>query len=333
MGCFRGFLCFNAVIYSKYIYCDLICEQKIDLVCYTYNMESMIEKISLSAFGAFIGIIAASVFTSNGVVSFQVVVPTTIIFLILAIWHRWLPWMGMIFRWGASILGYRRVAIINLIEWANGIDSKETNRSWTNVEPTAWKKAIYDAATNKKKLVCKKVSHLFWLHSYHVVVNPYGGVYYEKDFETRDTLNWFLGYMARGGVLVNVADVPFYYAYDKKIERSRDAGIPIYSPVNGERKIVFDEVPFIKALGLKVVGTQEKMYGHGYVLERVVKMGGGINNLYEPFNDVTDEANKGYSPFVRAKYDKGAAIISMLNLNDNKEQVNVIAKKIILEID
>ncbi len=296
-------------------------------------MNEYIEKIALSALGAFVGFVALGfiqLFFGDGQnnLPLHIALPILLVLGVFIIGQPLLLLCARGFRSLSGLFGYKRIAILNMIDW----DKEEEHKVWTNVNPIAWNKQLYDAAPNPKKLICKKIKRLFWIHSYHVVINPCGGVYYEKDFDTRDTMRWILSYISKGGLFVSVADVPLYYAYDKKIERTRDAGMPIYRPDNGEKKIVFGEIPFLKALGLKVIGLPEKMYGNNCVVERLVKMERGIINLFDPFIDKLLDDDEGYSPFFISKFDKGRTIISMLNLNENPEYVKKIADAVINEI-
>jgi HEPN domain-containing protein len=49
---------------------------------------------------------------------------------------------------------------------------------------------------------------------YAVIINPFGEVYPEKDTKGRFAFNQLMDYVEDGGVLVNVAGFPFFYAWD-----------------------------------------------------------------------------------------------------------------------
>jgi len=70
----------------------------------------------------------------------------------------------------------------------------------------------FDAGKPKfeiEKIPLSKVSS-----EYAVIVNPFGEAYPEKDVKSRFAFNHLKSYVEDGGVLVNVAGFPFFYAWD-----------------------------------------------------------------------------------------------------------------------
>lgn len=71
-------------------------------------------------------------------------------------------------------------------------------------------------------------------NEYAVIVNPFGEAYPEKDPRKRFAFNHLKNYIEDGGVLVNVAGFPFFYAWD--VTRGVD------EPIVDERTIVPESV-------------------------------------------------------------------------------------------
>ena len=60
------------------------------------------------------------------------------------------------------------------------------------------------------------------------VINPYGEVYWEDDYTHFGTFNKIREYVQNGGIFVNVGGVGFWYAWNKKWERSISTAKEIY---------------------------------------------------------------------------------------------------------
>ncbi|MDB5161461.1 MAG: hypothetical protein JWO96_841 [Candidatus Saccharibacteria bacterium] len=76
--------------------------------------------------------------------------------------------------------------------------------------------------------------------AYAIIVNPFGGNYPEKDFSQLTSLNNIFEYVKHGGTYINIADIPFYYAYDENLKRSIDT-TPLADGYSLER-------PFLKSI-------------------------------------------------------------------------------------
>ncbi len=53
-----------------------------------------------------------------------------------------------------------------------------------------------------------------FIHMFRAIVNPYGGVYPEIDVRNLRNFHEIVNYVVEGGVFVNIADIPLWWAYD-----------------------------------------------------------------------------------------------------------------------
>lgn len=180
---------------------------------------------------------------------------------------------------------------------------------------------------------------LLFINSYSVILNPYGGVYPENNLGKNETLNKIFRYVKNGGIFVNVADVPGYYAYNNKSKRKIETGLALYDPFRLDEIISFNSVPFIKELCLKIIGTYIEVEHNGKLklipfkdedfeieIERAVKSSNNTDAIYK-WIDFNGEK---ITAFFIAQYGKGYFIISLLKLNTEKNKE--ISQKIIENI-
>ena len=92
--------------------------------------------------------------------------------------------------------------------------------------------------------------------SYTAIINPYGGVYPERNLENHETLNKVLDYVAGGGLFINVADIPSYFAYNEKLKRRLEITPPAMWREDEKRGLIvpvkpFDRTPLLEKAGLR----------------------------------------------------------------------------------
>jgi len=145
-----------------------------------------------------------------------------------------------------------KLGILNDMEW--DVKNREIYAG-SDVPPTDWKKAF--EAFPKVNIELIDVTKSF--DRYVAILNPYGGVYPEIDLKKLATLNKILDFVREGGVFINVADVPSYYAYNRNLGRKIDNTSPIYVIENNQLKSLrpFELTPLIKELGLRVFNMDE----------------------------------------------------------------------------
>ncbi len=154
-----------------------------------------------------------------------------------------------------------KVGILNDMGW--NVDDPEI-RAWTDVSPEDWKAVITEQASKKNvKIKVELLTTVKDFTSYAAILNPYGGVYPERDIKDFETLNDIMRYVKDGGLFANVADMPGYWAYSAVLRRRLDTTPPVYAGLSGstgEFAIVstrpFDLTPFMQKLGLRVFNTE-----------------------------------------------------------------------------
>lgn len=165
-----------------------------------------------------------------------------------------------------------KVGILNDMPW--DLENSDIY-TWTDVSPTEWKKEIESQANeNKVKIDVKMIDAKKNFDPFIVVINPYGGVYPEYDLKNSATLNKIFSYVKEGGIFVNVADIPGYWAYHPLLNRKLETPSPIYDinrTSGGKISIIpvkpFELTPFMEKLGLKVFGieTQENKKNESFI--------------------------------------------------------------------
>ena len=134
----------------------------------------------------------------------------------------------------------------------------------TDISPEEWEKEIKELARNNEiniKVDLITVENYF--DRYNAIINPYGGVYPEYDLKNFETMNKILTYISEGGLFVNVADIPCYWACDPSIKPLRRIDTALreapYAYINKEGLVIpikrfplFELTPFTRELGVDV---------------------------------------------------------------------------------
>jgi len=170
------------------------------------------------------------------------------------------------------------IGIVNDLPWSPRPEKGTYAWAWSKMEPGEWYSKI-DNAIKKSKINAKpkliKITNplrRWFLDRYLVIVNPYGSVYPEVDIKELTIWKSILYYVLHGGRFVNVADIPFYWAYDPKREIRYEMVkyfhqyVPMYKrssddvlhPVSGG--IIsfgpYPETPFLSELRINIINTE-----------------------------------------------------------------------------
>ena len=135
----------------------------------------------------------------------------------------------------------------------------------TDISPNDWQKEIEGLAREKGiKIDVDLITVENYFDRYNAIINPYGGVYPEKDIKTMKIQNKILNYVSEGGLFVNVAEILGYYAYNAYLDRRLDTTPPIYGIVQHDNGSIdlhpsrpFELTPFIKELGLRIYNVEK----------------------------------------------------------------------------
>jgi hypothetical protein len=224
-----------------------------------------------------------------------------------------------------------KIGILNDMKW----DTTDPQISaWTDISPEKWK-TIFKSAT---KIGIEFVTVEDSLEKFVAVLNPYGSVYPERDLKNFSTMNKMLDFVKEGGTFINIADIPFYYAYDQKLNRKLDTTAPFFTIQNNQ--IVptrpFELTPLMKELGLNIFSVNIPIQQNfssftktitNIVSERVAKLEPNMQTLI-PTNPM---GNVELSAFFGIKYGEGDFIFSLIWLTHNhhtQQDKNVISDAI-----
>ena len=223
------------------------------------------------------------------------------------------------YRWKKPTLN---IALLNDMGWDDNFDNYT---SWTECSPIFWKKLIEKTAKeNKLKIKISLIESNKDFSRFVAIVNPYGGVYPERDTNSLLTISRIFNYVERGGLFVNVADIPGYYVFDPKLKIRHDAGPRIYGQSGGDPKIYFDEIPFVKKLRLSIKGTDASP--EGYNIKRIALVRNGLENI---FNIYAKDKGISVSSLFAVNYGQGKFLISLFDLRDNERIQNMLALDIV----
>lgn len=239
------------------------------------------------------------------------------------------------------------VGILNDMGW--DLENKEIY-SWTDISPKEWKKEIERRADEGKiRIKVKLINTKKNFDPYIIILNPYGGVYPERNLKNFETLNKIFNYVNEGGIFVNVADVPGYWVYNPLLKRMLDATPPIYGidkTPGGEILIKpirpFQLTPFMEKLGLQVLNIENsELFGWDVEFKEkinrvvVVKEIGGIKvhrvvvverNVY-PIMKPKKFGKIDVTPLFFVNYGEGRFLISLVfeSYNRNSKIKEVLA--------
>lgn len=254
------------------------------------------------------------------------------------------PWR----RKGNTFLA-AKVGILNDI--GDNIEDKEVY-SWADIIPGGWKKETEKlAGENKMNIKTKLIDVSKEWDSYIAILNPYGGVYPEHDVKTFKTLNKIFDYVNKGGVFVNVADIPGYWSYNLLLKRRLDATPPIYGvdrTPNGQISIIpirpFDLTPFMEKLGLRVFNIENATISkwkvefedrYNMLLEGVdeirVDRATVVERNVRPVIKPKRDGGTNLTPLFLAGYGNGEFLISQVFINKDHPQ-NSKMKEIVVKI-
>lgn len=217
--------------------------------------------------------------------------------------------------------------------------------SWTDISPDDWKARLeFYAKEANLNVKVKTITSKSRLDTYAAILNPYGAVYPEQDLKNLETYNLLISFVRDGGVVVNVADIPFYYAYNKNLKRRQDTTEPSTAPILQGNQVsfatarLFDMSIFCKDLGIRILNVESAhlttdlfpiLGRHVSVnYERATISESNIVSCVEPMQVSFSDGTKGHlTPFFYAGYGDGDFLVSLIfintpaNPNTNREAV------------
>jgi hypothetical protein len=122
----------------------------------------------------------------------------------------------------------------------------------TEIPPAEWKEELRKAAARRGVAVRIKLTPaLARFDSFDALVNPFGSTYPESSFQDFPIYRRLLDYIREGGLFVNVADIPTYFAFNAHLRRSIDRTPAVYSG-EGQPVRFFERVPLMEELAIRV---------------------------------------------------------------------------------
>jgi len=227
--------------------------------------------------------------------------------------------------------------------------------TWTDVSPEDWRNMLEKLARSEGiKIKVKLISASKNFDPYTVVINPYGAVYPEYDLESWGVVNKILDYVRRGGLFVNVADIPCYYAYNPLLKKRLETAKPIYD-ITPDGKVLrvnpFELAPLMEKLGLRVLAVErtelskwdaefeEKfraiMGKVGKIeVHRVAIVEENVEPIIKPREVTFLGSREKCTPLFFVNYGDGKFLISLIFLNatDNSKKMKEVLSKMIIEI-
>ncbi len=229
-------------------------------------------------------------------------------------------------RWRSQL----RIGVLN----DNGWDlNNPAIFAWTDISPEQWKSRLEAyAPANNLKLEVEWITVNSNFDGYVAILNPYGSVYPEEDLKNLRTLNRVTSFVREGGLFINVADIPFYYGYDRDLKRKLETTQPVYTPILQANQLsfaptrLFELSPLAKELGIRILNV-----GSGAMTNLLPALGRSVAVFYQRavINESNIESCIGtatvtfadgtqgqVTPLFFAKYGEGDFLISLFFIND-----------------
>lgn len=194
---------------------------------------------------------------------------------------------------------YKRIGIFSPYEIT------AANSSWVN---TSLEQLVAFLKINR--LIHSSVVNLDRIVEFPVILNPYGGVYPERNVSTLESLNIIFDYVRKGGIYINIADIPFYYAFEEDLKRRVDT-TPLVNDLLIIRSFLATQVA--QRLRVFVLGINSVAYPGIF---RVIQIGENTVNIYGSVIPVPYEGvSYNCSPIVAIPYGRGYFIFSTMEVN------------------
>lgn len=258
------------------------------------------------------------------------------------------------------------IGVINDLPWSE----EETHPwAWSKMKPDEWISKLNNLIKKNKLNAKVKTINItkpwtrWFLDKYFLILNPYGSVYPEVNIKELTVWNSILYYVLHGGKFVNVADIPFYYAYDPKrkiryeMVKYFHQYVPIYQrssndvwyPVAGIPLSLgpYLETPFLSELRVNIINTEERRDGKispispslkfksssdeldSVAINRGIVVGKHVESLVEEI----EWQGKLITPFCSIYFGKGKFIVSLIFLEYDKQSEDIREKITNLQCD
>jgi hypothetical protein len=220
---------------------------------------------------------------------------------------------------------------------------------WTDSTPTEWLQEIQKAGLRRGlKLRVQLIPSSKAFDPFDAVVNPFGSTYPEANFQVFPVYQRLLKYIREGGLFVNVADVPTYFAFNPNLNRSIDRTPAIYSE-SGQELRFFQRVPLMEELAVRVLNyamptppAVPVTAGQSYascgpipstvVITRAAIIEGNVQSVFTPIDLNGDKI----TPLFFCQYGDGRALCSLSwlsgSFSQNRALLPLIAELTVYDI-
>jgi len=244
-----------------------------------------------------------------------------------------------------------KIGILNDIEWSPETQKISTS---TDISPSEWQREIEKQARDKgMKLRVELMRTRSNFDPYAVVVNPYGGTYPERDLVSFQTLNSIFQYVQEGGLFVNVADIPGYWAYHPVLRKRTETAPPVWDVVAQDvvRPVrPFTVVPWMQRLGLSVSNVEavfrepvdfvfdtgfQSVTGSkipGVRLHRVAIVEENMEAVHKVTMADLAGQHKDLASIFWVLYSEGSFLISLVSLSGQSESVKEELRKVLTSL-
>jgi hypothetical protein len=234
-----------------------------------------------------------------------------------------------------------RIGILYDMEWeANGANAAV----WTDISPHDWKQEIEIAASKiGMKTQVEFIDTNADFDRFVAIVNPYGEVYPERNVRRFSTLHKIISYVSFGGLFLNVAGIPSYYAYSSPLRRFVDTTQAIFSgDVTGGTLSLFVTRPFqltplMQELSLQIVSFKSGaicsinsllnisgmvgLHNGQLTLRRAAILEANTESCIPPLQVNLGGEKKLMTPLFFVKYGEGDFLLSMFWITDDSHDI------------
>lgn len=141
-----------------------------------------------------------------------------------------------------------------LIGILTGLDGKAENSiqgAWTDIPASQWEEEIRKVSGTRHSAVRIQLIPVTRVNdSFTAIVNPFGGTYPESSFDGYPVYKKLLTFVRRGGMFVNVADLPTYFAHNPLLGRNIDRTPAAYT-FSGTPLRFFNRVPLLEEIAVE----------------------------------------------------------------------------------
>lgn len=265
------------------------------------------KEAALVVAGAFLGILAVPFEIK---ITGNLILLTIVLGILILYGIGLVEWLAALLLWGEKKLNIKRSSIGIYAPFDVKVGE---NSTWINVDVQTIANILKDNDIRSK--IAKK-ENIF--KKYQIVINPFGGVYPEKDLSQLQSIGAIFDFVLNGGIYINIADIPFYYAFDDVLNRRVDT-TPLAGDFTTTRS--FFHTLLTRKLHCFVLGLPNGMPGNPEV-KRVIQFSSPNGNLFE--ESFEENGNGAFSPVLKIAYGKGFFIFSTLHINQTNAEKNIM---------